>query len=420
MPKRRISSHEHSWLPPRPFPSDTSIANDQETEGGKRSERRERIKRGAKKLGAAALYGIVIPVSIGGAYGYHYLQQDIAYGKEQVADAPPAIHTIYETRDRNVRDVGWYVATGLGTRDASETASKLTSHQEFGNVYAIEYSPEEFDPEILTETIVKQAREHGIKELVFDGYSAGGTMLLAVAANIYEKYDDLHVLGVTMNSSPVGDGALTEKSERMGKLLKRVVQLGDDIGLHGLEYAPHPRLWIEMVDRRGRYMDPGSLSFDYDRYKHEIDDANRTRINNPARANGHLAEEQYDFVVTNRPENSIKRLADHRDGKTQPWLVYTRSDFVGNDPVVNVDVSEANFNRWMEKYGMPADTLRIANISHANPGDRPDEYNRMFAEKIVPLLRYQQLHRKLPQRPNVIAILASKRNAPSRAFLLVE
>jgi hypothetical protein len=367
MPIKRYPPQEQ--IPP--YHSSDELEHEQYERSTRHKRRANRLTLVAKR----AVQSVALGLAIAGGTAYGYLEQDIQEGKAEVADSHPIIHDIYRDYGLYRKHTGIYVATGLGTRDPSETARTLTSHDEIGDVYAIEYSNKDINTDEITERVVMHAREHGIKYLFFDGYSAGGPIELAVAANIYEKYDDLHVVGVALNSSPVGNDALTDKSERAAETITDVLDLWPS-----LVYSKKARWATEVISRtanRGT-LDTGEI-------KHDIDDVYETKIANKKAASGSLISSEFQMVLRG-VEESVRRLSKPHKDKQLPQLFYTRSVEPGSDQVVKVVNSETNFRNYMAEYRIPSTVLRIANIGHANPGERPAEYNSTFEADIAPAI----------------------------------
>ncbi len=343
---------------------------------GKGAEKREhRFAKTVGKLGLAAL------LSVNGALGggVAYLQHDINAGKAELADARPQVHAIYLTNDPAKAEVATYVATGLGTRNPSETARKLTAHHELGNVFAVEYSNRDINIEELTEAVVRNAHDNGIKYLAFDGYSMGGPIELAVAAEIYEKHDDLHVLSVTLNSSPVGNEGLTAKSRDGGRAMSAILNYWPE-----LVYSKKARLTAEVLARNNDYYDKQEWAVDFDKLDATIDSVENEKTRNRSAASGSLISSQYNFHFRYGVERSLETLSKEVDGKEPPNVYYTRSLDPRDDAVVNVTASGESIVQAATDHFVPLQVLDIHNIGHANPAERPTEYNRAIHDRIAP------------------------------------
>ena len=338
--------------------------------------REGRIKKYAKRAGASVL--IAANLTTTGLYAY--VQDDIYEGKRAVADSHPETHLIYDVYGEAKSQSVTYVATGLGTKDPSESAEKLTAHSEVGSIVALEYSGKDINIDELTEVVVDDARANGKKYISFDGYSAGGSILLAVAAKIHKEYNDVHVISVAMNSSPVGEFGLTEKSKEASKILSYVLQFWPD-----LAYSEKSRWAAEVIARNDRYYDQETNELDYDGLKNEITVVYDEKIANDKVAKGNLISSQFDFIVRHGVERSLKELGTPREGKFAPSVFYTRSKNPTDDAVTHVEWSSHDVAEMAARHNVPLQVIPIDNIGHANPAERPTEYNATIERYINPI-----------------------------------
>ena len=362
-----------------PFPADP----EQDKETVRRNARVQRSEKWqqTKRLAARAVGVALLGSTIAAGQTYAYIQRDINIGKREVADSHPAVHEIYRTDNPEIQEVATYVATGMGTRDPSKTAEKLTAHQEAGNIYAVEYSNKEIDIYELTDKIVEHARANGIKYFAFDGYSAGGPIMLAVAAEIHERYDDLHVLSITLNSSPVGEGSLTEKSEEGAQIVAQVLQFWPD-----LAYSTKVHIAAEVLARNDRYYNPETNHIDIDSLKFEIEDVKRMKRENKERASGSLSASQIIFIYKYLTRKNIARLSEPSRDKQPPMIFATYGSNPLDDTVVRSLISAKNLQQIIDDYFMALDIVFIDNIGHANPSERPTEYEHAQRDHIIPFI----------------------------------
>ena len=336
-----------------------------------RHERRHtRIKRAIASvaLGAALGTGVLITE----------VQRDVHAGQERVAEAHSMMHTIYRTDHEDARDVATIVATGLGTRDASSTAKLLTPYRQIGNVYALEYSNRDINVDELTGTVLRQLRADKITYVNADGFSAGGPILLAVMAEITEKAPDIRIISVVMNSSPVGEDSLTQRSLDAADILQKILQYDPN-----LMYSEKARVVAEVIARNERYHKDGFPYVYTDKLLREARDVYETKYVNPMAASGSLIASQYRFLTAYNVAPAMKKLSETSH---PPQVVYTRAAHVEDDTVVRIDTSETNALALMKKYGIDGLSIHIDHIGHANPGERPTEYNRTTQEMILPKL----------------------------------
>lgn len=380
------------------FPSNP-IADMEAVEANERFARQVRRER-LRKFATAAIGSVAITSAV----VFQQTQRDIQLGKSEVADSHSSMHLIYETNDPKLEGIATIVATGLGTRNPSETAQILSSHQQMGDVYALEYSNKDINVEELTETVTQAVERNDIDTLVFDGYSAGGPIELAIAANIHKDNPDINVGAVILNSSPVGRRSITPDSQRVGDMLSSIINIYPDI-----VYSEKWRAFVELSARHERYIDVDSRSFSFDSLRREAAEIYRTKIANEEAASASLIASQYNFIETYGVEQSLEILSESYHDKTEPTIFYTRSKDATSDSVVNVDKSRDNFVALTNKYDLESQVLYI-NAGHANPGERPDEYNAMFLSKIQPRIERQLQHKE--SEPVVVAQADPKAPTP--------
>lgn len=371
-----------------------------------KKNRRERYDKHPSKLtsclGAIGIAGLAsVAAAIDMVSGQ--ISQGIAEGKEAVRNDHAVVHEIYNHPDDEsvFRYHGTFVLTGFNTKDPSETAKLLDAHRSVGDVFALEYGNSGIDIEDIARRIVAEANDNGLKAISIDGYSAGGTIGLAVAAHIHRTEAGLHVTSVVLNSSPVGEDGLTPKSERGAWLMKKLISIYPD-----LMYYEDGRMAIEIFNRSDRYLTalpsgkrsllpelrlPDSIYIDgtvytinYSALRREIDDV-RTKLADPKAPSSNLAIDQLEITTASIDEyiEILSQLGANGATDALPFVAYTRSYRAASDPVVNIDQSELNFEHSAKKYGL---SYRVAreDVGHANPGERRNEYRRMIQRQLQP------------------------------------
>lgn len=361
-------------LPPYPADFEADLAEIKQNEATRRHELRERAINYCKRTLGGIAVGLAMTASV--------VEHDIANGKEAVADSHSSLHFVYESDDPAYDNVATIVATGLGTRNPTETAETLRSHKQIGNVYALEYSNKDINIDELTDTVVNMAHDKDIHSLVFDGYSAGGPIELAIAANIHKNVPDIQVSAIIMGSSPIGDQGITQESQRAGDTLSMIVNMYPDI-----IYSEKLRGLVELTSRHERYMNLANLDFDRDEFIKQAEEVYRTKIADNEAASAVLIMSQYNFIQKYGVERSLETLSHSYDDKPTPYVYYTRARDARADTVVDVERSQKNLNELAHKYNIETKVFYIDNIGHANPGERPTEYNETFALKIQPEIK---------------------------------
>lgn len=342
-------------------------------------------------------------------YGSTWLGSNIAegieHGKQEVAGSHSIVHEVSMSTvelELPYRSHGTFVMTGLGTRNPLETAKALAVHREVGQVFAVEYSNQDLDIEDMAKRVIDQAKAASLKNVSFDGYSAGGSISLAIAAYIHEHEPNLRVSSVIMNSTPLGEGSLTEQSARGVALMNRILSLYEDF-----KYYENGRVLVEVVNRSDRYLtrrsteNPNGLhvlaantfeyagvhyTIDYGKLINEFHDVQK-KMEDPDIASASLIKSQGDFITLADYNNSIRILSEQRIGDRDdpiPLIIFTKSA-ANADSVVNVSRSSENLLASVKRYGNSYEILN-GDVGHANPMERLEQYQQMFRSGVHPRL----------------------------------
>lgn len=346
------------------------------TQAAEQQSKQRKIQRG---LFVAA--GLVTVLS----YGSRLYEIDTDFGKQQIEHSTPSISHIYASPDSR-NQTATFIATGVNTRDASATAEVLTAYREVGDVFAITYDNRGIDTDELEKLVVDTAHKHGKTRLNFSGWSAGGGILSEVAASIYTD-SDLVVDSLVFNSTPMGSDALTEKSEEAIKVIGRAMAINPDVA-----YSFTLRSVADAWSHRDLYYDSKTRKFDWRSFGHEVRVAcERTRDNN--RASAVLAKSQVAYTTNYAIDRNIETLSKPVTDKQPPLLAYTApwdqtaENVAAADTVVNTANSANYFVRETHRYKNPRLLLLLDNIGHANPTERPNEYNTAITKRLLPAIR---------------------------------
>lgn len=352
-----------------------------------------RSVRFSRALGAATLYATL--------YGASIASSDIALGiqegKDRVAHDHAELHSIYAYAEDHpsFSSHATIVLTGLGTKDASDTAKTLAAHRDVGSVYAIEYGNKDLNTKDIAERIAQRLEEDTITHVSFDGYSMGGPIALDIASQLHRNHEELEVVSIILNSSPVGEGGLTERSKQSIQALERVLSLHGD-----LVYYEHGRTLIELLARSEHFMNvvgedssTGFISrgldeYSYDGVRYHVDYSAlrkelasiQEKMSQPNVADANLIYNQARILKLNFSEQ-LEEISD------DTLVVYTRSRSASGDTVVDVEASEQNVIKALIEHDQPYRVLH-APVQHANPTERQAEYDRMIRNKIQPELIY--------------------------------
>lgn len=358
-------------------------------------ERHASGKRALKILGACS----VLFALKGGAWLAQDVSQGIAAGKEAVRESHVEVHEIYHYPERDNSEFsqhGTFVLTGLGTKDPSDTAQTLVQHRQVGDVFAVEYSNQDLNAEDIATQIIATAQANDILNISFDGYSAGGPISLAAAAYIHQTEPELHVASIVLNSSPIGPGSLTSRSQEGIDVMNTLLSLNEDFAYYGRghelteiiarsdRYLTHePRqetrsssLLIETIRGIDRRVDVAQL--------HEEAREVHRKLSDPKSASGALIKAQADFIIYTDYQENLRTLATQRPGDTaSPVVFYTRALTPDGDSVVDVEASERNFIAAAEQAGLSHYAVSAA-VGHANPAQKQQEYQALIREDIQP------------------------------------
>lgn len=348
-----------------------------------RRARRSKLARRAMSAGAAAGILLAPPLAVG--------YTDIQHGKRELAFDQSEVHEVYEYEgdDEMLRTHGTFVLTGFGTKDPSETAVSLDAHKEIGSVFAIEYSNNSLDIHDLASHVIETAREHDITQLTFDGYSLGGLIGTHVAAYIHEHTEDLAILNIIMNSSPIEPDDLTSRTKSALEPIEKITEQYPD-----LLYSKTLRKPIELINRYDRYVEQvpdephtyriagldsvvingTRYTLRLDKFREESESVDRI-LEDPDKASALLMSQQIQ-ILYKRIESPLHTLSKHKNNdKTIPLtnVFYTGSQDTSQDPVINPDTSSDRLSMIMRELDNPFSIL-LADVQHANPVEAKDTY----------------------------------------------
>ncbi len=353
------------------------------------------------------------------------LQYDIQQGKEAVLSSEPSISHIYEPVEGGYDDVATVVLTGLGTRSAAKSTEILNSHSEAGHVFALEYSNSEVDIDQLTETVVNGFKEQGeasgipLKYVNFDGYSMGGIVLLAIAANIHENHPEYTVTSVSLNSTPVGeDGLTTQSSEAIGTLGQAINACNTYIKLcSGIEYSPAAQRIVEIASRHEKYYDSDTHQLSFSDFRETLGAVDR-KLSAPTApspaliysqaavvqgaSDTLLRKAQEEFLVKYGVEQSVRELSERSDDKMPVSLFYTMSENPSEDKVVDVQASSEALEAIADEYDASLHITEL-DVGHANIKARQDVYNAYILDEINPAVTRAVTEDEREPNPGMIA-----------------
>lgn len=162
------------------------------------------------------------------------------------------------------------------------------------------------------------------------------------------------------------------------------------------------RFIVEMYARHERFMGGGRYGYRADRFRAAVKQVSRDKILNTDTASNGLIEAQFKAIVAGGAIDDLRALAKPAGDKPRPAIVFIRPHEAYRDPVVDVEYSHRVL---IEQVGGVNGALLVVttrNTGHANPIQRPQEYNEVIEQQVVPFVRLTQ------REPNVSAAPAPR------------
>ncbi|MFE3546101.1 alpha/beta fold hydrolase [Nocardia sp. NPDC059177] len=325
-------------------------------------------------------------VAVGALFG-QYWRYDVAPERERLSHTAPALVPVAPP----LAAAGWDTAVidlvGLGGLNAAPTAAALPSLRLLGVVWAVRYDNAGIDTKVIAEMIVRATRQAGVRDIVLVGHSMGGVIALEVARHIHLG-SDRRLVAVILDCTPVDLDAVRPQSRGHGTDLVRFMGW-----LPGARESRLLRFAVEMTARRERFVQRRGLFVDIDVAELGAATAEvlRDKIFSRDAASNGLIEAQFLAIVAGGATADLRALARRTPGKQRPAIVYIRPRDADRDPVVDVEYSHQVL---IEISGGVDGTLLVVRpreIEHADPRQRPAEYNAIIETQVLPFVqRYQR------------------------------
>ena len=312
-----------------------------------------------------------------------YWAWDVAPVRERLALTQPQIHPVFDAASREDRDTAVVDLVGLGNLDATETARSLPALSGLGQVWAVEYDNSGLDTAVVSHMIHERAAWSGIENIVLVGHSMGGIIALEVAQHLYQD-TPLQVTGVILDCTPLDLHAVRADARDAGEDLLRWIGW-----LPGARESRSMRLLVEIAARKDRFVVPS------DRWYRRIDSEELRRatvevlhdkiFSTDAASNG-LIESQFRAIVASGAVDNLNALADERNDKIRPAVVFLRPRNPMADNVVDVEYSHRIL---IDRSGGTDGTLLVSKLDrtgHANPNQAPESYNAAITDRVVPFV----------------------------------
>ncbi|MFI9414247.1 alpha/beta fold hydrolase [Nocardia gamkensis] len=316
-----------------------------------------------------------------------YWKYDVAPEQARLARTEPAILPVAPPVDSQNWDTVVVDLVGLGGLDATDTAAALPALRRMGMVWAIRYDNQGIDTKVIADLIVRAAELSGLRNVVLVGHSMGGVIALEVAEHIHRD-SDRRLAGVVLDCTPVDLNAVRPESRGRGEDMLRWMGW-----LPGARESRALRLAVETYARRDRFLDRGDgpLGLEFGKLGEVLAEVMRDKIVSRDAASNGLIESQFTAIVAGGATDNLRTLAQPVADKPRPAVVFIRPRDASADRVVDVEYSH---RALIERSGGVDGTLLVVlarNTGHANPMQRPREYNTVIEQQILPFLqRYQQ------------------------------
>ncbi|MEV0360568.1 alpha/beta fold hydrolase [Nocardia sp. NPDC050697] len=339
----------------------------------------------------------VTALLLAGFVGFaQYWQHDVAPERDRLARTEPALLPVATPADERSWDTVVVDLVGLGNLNAHDTAAALPALSELGVVWAVRYDQSGIDTKVIADLIVRAAQMSGLRNVILVGHSMGGVIALEVARHIHTE-SDRRLLAVILDCTPLDLDAVRRESRGRGEDLVRWMGW-----LPGVRESRTLRTAAELYARRDRFVTHrGALpAVDWPRLGTALDEVLRQKTFSADAASNGLIESQFLAIVASGAGNDLRALREPRPGRARPAIVLLRPQDPADDHIVLVDRTQATLTA---EAGARAGALLVVSgkIGHANPRQRPEAYNAMLTERVLPFLaRYQQTARggaALPQ-----------------------
>ncbi|WP_028477549.1 alpha/beta fold hydrolase [Nocardia sp. CNY236] len=316
-----------------------------------------------------------------------YWAYDVAPERERLAHTIPAILPVAPPLDPKNWDTVVVDLVGLGGLDASDTAAALPALRTMGMVWAIRYDNGGIDTKVIADLIVGAAEASGLTNVILVGHSMGGVIALEVAAHVHAD-SDRRMVAVILDCTPMDLDAVRPESRSHGEDMLRWMGW-----LPGARESRALRLAVETYVRRDRFVDrsgavPGIRFGDLGEVLVQV--MREKIVSRDAASNG-LIESQFTAIAAGGTAGDLRTLAEKVGDKPRPAIVFIRPRDPHRDHVVDVEYSHSVL---IERSGGEDGTLLVVlsrHTEHANPRQRPVEYNALIEQRILPFVqRYQQ------------------------------
>ncbi len=332
---------------------------------------------------------LLVALIVFGQYWIH----DVVPERERLAQTSPELLPANLPADARDWDTAVVDLVGLGGVNATPTAKALPALSRLGVVWAVRYDNAGIDTKVIADMIVRAARYGNVRNIVLVGHSMGGIIALEVARHIHQS-SDRRLVAVVLDCTPMDLDAVRPESRSRGADLVR--WLG---WLPGARESRILRFAVEMSARRERFAQRDGLFFEIDwrALRETSAQVLRDKIFSDDAASNGLIEAQFLAIVAGGGTADLRALGKPNPDKRNPAIVFIRPREASRDEVVDVEYSHRVL---IENSGGVNGTLSVVRPSgteHANPIQRPAEYNAVIEAQVLPFVRrYQEANRHDP------------------------
>ncbi|MFE3444870.1 alpha/beta fold hydrolase [Nocardia sp. NPDC059180] len=331
------------------------------------------------RLALSRVAVLVLIVSIGFV---QYLVHDVAPERARLARTEPALLPVSAPADPQGWDTAVVDMAGLGGLNASDTAEALPSLSAMGVVWAIRYDNRGIDTKVIADLIIRAAIMSGIRNIVLTGHSMGGVIALEVGQHIHTG-SELRLVAVMLDCTPLDLNAV--RPDKRGRGQDMVRWMG---WLPGARESRSLRLVVETYARRERFIDrEGVPGIRVGEVREVVGEVLRDKIFSSDAASNGLIESQFLAIVAGGSIDNLRALSEPADGKPRPAIVFIRPHNPYRDGVVDV---ERTHQVLIDEVGGVDGALLVVlpyGTGHANPRQRPVEYNTVIAQQVAPFVQ---------------------------------
>ncbi|MFE3319574.1 alpha/beta fold hydrolase [Nocardia sp. NPDC059195] len=326
------------------------------------------------------------------AFGQYWVH-DVVPERARLAQTAPELLPVHLPADPRDWDTAVVDMVGLGGVNAAPTATALPALSRLGVVWAVRYDNAGIDTKVIAEMIVRAARYGNVRNIVLVGHSMGGIIALEVARHIHLG-SDRRLVAVVLDCTPMDLDAVRPENRSRGADLVRWVGW-----LPGARESRLLRFAVEISARRERFAQRDGLFFDIDfTAAREVSaEVLRDKIFSRDAASNGLIEAQFLAIVAGGGAADLRALGKPNPDKRNPAIVFIRPRDGSRDDVVDVEYSHKVLIEHSGGVDGTLSVVRPTRIEHANPIQRPREYNEVIETQVLPFVRrYQEANRNDP------------------------